>query len=140
MSFLFTQISKNHCQKSYNGFWGFLVISTTSQVFLIYTFSTMKYPFDFFEICTDMDLVSLSFLNEKNITTSLLMMHLKYTVVHYTKLNSSFKNKPFLNYGSFDMLFRFFSISYLRLRFLIWCSILQNISMSNHLVILRCDT
>ena len=68
----------------------------------------MKYPFDFFEICTDIDLVSLSFLNERNITTSLLMMRLKYTAVHYTNLNSSFKNKPFLNYGSFDMLFRCF--------------------------------
>ena len=40
--FPFTQISKDYCQKSYNGFWGFLVISTTSQIFLIYTFLKMK--------------------------------------------------------------------------------------------------
>ena len=41
-SFPFTQISNDYCQKSYSGFWGFLVISTTSQIFLIYTFLTMK--------------------------------------------------------------------------------------------------
>ena len=38
----FTQISNDYIQKSYNGFWGFLVISATSQIFLIYTFLTMK--------------------------------------------------------------------------------------------------
>ena len=36
----------------------------------------------FFEICTEMHFVSLFFLNERNITTSLLMIHLKCTVVH----------------------------------------------------------
>ena len=41
----------------------------------------------------------LFFLNERNITTSLLMKNLKCTVVHYTNLNWSSKNKPFLNYG-----------------------------------------
>ena len=63
---------------------------------------------NFFEISTDMHFVSLFFLNERNITTSLLMIHLKCTVVHYANLNSSSKNKPFLNYGSLNMLFRFF--------------------------------
>ena len=63
---------------------------------------------NFFEICTDMHFVSLFFLNERNITTSLLMIHLKCTVVHYANLNSSSKNKAFLNYGSLNMLFRFF--------------------------------
>ena len=67
----------------------------------------------FFEICTDMHFVSLFFRNKSNITTSLLMIHLKYTVVHYADLNSSSRNQPFLNYGSLNMLFRFFSISYL---------------------------
>ena len=42
LRFPFTQISNDYCQKSYNGFWGFLVISSTSQIFLIYTFVTMK--------------------------------------------------------------------------------------------------
>ena len=42
LHFPFTQISKDYCQKSYNGFWGLLVISTTSEIFLIYKFLKMK--------------------------------------------------------------------------------------------------
>ena len=38
----FFQISNGYCQKYYNEFRGFLVISTKSQVFLIYTFLKMK--------------------------------------------------------------------------------------------------
>ena len=63
-----------------------------------------------FSICTVMHFGSLFFLNERNMTTSLLMIHLKCTVVHYTNLNWSSKNKPFLNYGSLNMLFCFFRI------------------------------
>ena len=48
------------------------------------------------------------FHNERNITASLLVIHLKCTVAHYANLNSSSKNKPFLNYGSLNMLFRVF--------------------------------
>ena len=55
-----------------------------------------------------MHFVSLFFLNERNITTSLLMIHLKCAVVHYANLNSSSINKPFLNYEPLNMLFRFF--------------------------------
>ena len=65
----------------------------------------------FFEICTDMHIVSLFFLNKRNITTSFLMMHLKCTVVNYANLNSSSINKPFLNMlfnRPSNMLFRFF--------------------------------
>ena len=61
-----------------------------------------------FEICTEMHFVSLFFLKERNITTSLLMIHLKCAVVHYANLNSSSRNKSFLNYGPLNMLFRFF--------------------------------
>ena len=39
----------------------------------------------FFEISIEMQFVSY----ERNIATPLLMIHLKYTVVHYTNLNSS---------------------------------------------------
>ena len=67
----------------------------------------------FFEICTDMHFVSLFFLNERNITTSLLMIHLKCTVVHYANLNSSSINKPFLNYGLLNILFRLFFLYFL---------------------------
>ena len=65
----------------------------------------------FFEICTDMHIVSLFFLNKRNITTSFLMIHLKCTVVNYANLNSSSINKPFLNMlfnRPSNMLFRFF--------------------------------
>ena len=77
-------------------------------MFLINTFLTMKrrlFNF-FFWNWTDMNFVSLFFLNERNISTPLLMLHLKCTVMHYA--NSSSKDKPFLSYGSFNMLFRFF--------------------------------
>ena len=59
----------------------------------------------FARICT---LFLYFFQNESNIATSLLMIHLKCTVVHYADLNSSTKNKPFLNYGSLNTLFCFF--------------------------------
>ena len=59
----------------------------------------------FFENCMKMHSVSLFFLNERNISTCLLMLHLKRTIVHYANLNSSSINKPFLNYGPLNMLF-----------------------------------
>ena len=60
-----------------------------------------------------MHFVSSFFLNEWNITTSLLMIHLKCTVAHYSNLNSSSINKPFLNYGPLNMLFRFFDFLFM---------------------------
>ena len=70
---------------------------------------------NFFEICTEMHFVSLFFLNERNITTSLLMTHLKCTVVHYSDLNSSSINKkPFLNYGPLNMLFIYLLIYFFK--------------------------
>ena len=101
---------KRLCEKSCNGFSGLLVIATTSQIFLIYRFVTMKrrhsiFFLKFSRICI---LFLYFFQNERNITTSLLVIHLRCTVVHYANLNSISKNKPFLNYGSLNMLFRFF--------------------------------
>ena len=61
-----------------------------------------------FEVRTEMDFVSLFSLNERNTATSLLMVNLKCTVVHFGSLNSSSINKPFLNYGPSNMLFPFF--------------------------------
>ena len=55
-----------------------------------------------------MRFISLFLLNERNITTSLLMIHLKCTVVYYANLNSSFINKPYLNYVLSNMLPCFF--------------------------------
>ena len=61
-----------------------------------------------FEICTKMHFVSLFFLKERNIKTSILVIHLKYAVLHYANLNSSSINKALLNYGLLNILFRFF--------------------------------
>ena len=64
-------------------------------------FNMFRYKFfktkalKFFEICTGMRFGSIFFLNERNITTTVLMIHLKWTVVHYTNLNSSSINKLF---------------------------------------------
>ena len=56
----------------------------------------------------EMYFVSLFVLNERNITTLLLMIHWKCTLVHYANLNSSSIKKSFLNYGSLNKLFHIF--------------------------------
>ena len=61
----------------------------------------------FFEISTELHFVSLFFLNERNLTTSLLMLHLKFTVVDYANLKSGSINKASI-YGPLNMLFHFF--------------------------------
>ena len=62
----------------------------------------------FYEICTGMRFVSIFFLTERDITTSLLIMHLKCTVVRYANLNSISIKKPFLSFfASFNFLFMF---------------------------------
>ena len=61
----------------------------------------------FFDICMDMHFILFSLI-ARNITTSLLMMHLKCAVVHCANLNSSSKNKLFWNCGFVNMLYRFF--------------------------------
>ena len=65
----------------------------------------------FFEISTEMHFVFSFFVIERNITTSLLMIESKCAVVNYANLNS----RPIIRsiYGPLNMLFRFFSISYL---------------------------
>ena len=82
----------------HNGFRVFLWSSITSQIFLIYILLTIKQrPFQKkFEICLEIHFVSWFFLNETNIKTSFLMIHLKCTVVHHTNLNSRSINKPYL--------------------------------------------
>ena len=64
-----------------------------------------------FEISAEMHFVSLFFLHERNIATSLLIIHLKCTFVHYANLNSSSMNKPYLR--TVEYVISFFSISYL---------------------------
>ena len=93
-------------------------------------------------------------LNERNITTSLSIIH---SVVHHVKVGSSSIDKPFVNHGPSNMLFHFFRcliyvyfdeafvknvmkkrtfFKYIFPKFFSRCSILQNIRISN-LVILK---
>ena len=90
--------------------------STTSNIFDLRIFNKeTAVLLNYFEICTVMHFVSLFFLNERNITTALLMTHLKCTVVHYSDLNSSSINKkPFLNYGPLNMLFIYLLIYFFK--------------------------
>ena len=109
LTFPFTQISNDCCQKSYNGLWGCLAIPTVLQIFLIYSFLKMKRPFSFlFFNLHGYAFWFFIFLNERNMATFLLMIYLQWTVVHYTNLNQSCKIKPFLNYRSLNTLFCFF--------------------------------
>ena len=109
----------------------------------------------------EMHFVSLFFLNERTITTSLLRIHLKCTFVHYVNLNSSFINKPYFRAveyaisGFFFFLFFFFDFLFIFIltRLLtktLWenyhflmqiskihfkISILQNIRVSNRVIL-----
>ena len=48
------------------------------------------------------------FLDERNITTSLLMAYLNFSVAHYANLSYKSIYKPFLNYKPLNMPFRLF--------------------------------
>ena len=61
-----------------------------------------------FEISTEMYFVSILFVDERNITTSLLMIHLKCAVVHYVNLNSSSTNNLYLRTVEYVISFSFF--------------------------------
>ena len=60
-----------------------------TNIFDLYIFDNATAFLNFFEIFIEMRFVSLFFLNERNITTSRLMIHVKCTIVHYANLNSS---------------------------------------------------
>ena len=61
----------------------------------------------FFGISTAMQFVSLFFLNEGNITISLLITYLKCTVVNYANKNSSSLNKHYLRAVEYTISFFF---------------------------------
>ena len=71
-----------------------------------------------------MHFISLFFLNERNIATSLLMIPLKCTAVDYANLNSSSLNKPYLRTGEYAI--SFFSISYIYLTRFLSKTLLKN--------------
>ena len=109
-------IVKNFMEKVipfYNGFWGFLWSSTTlTKIFDLHNFDNeTTTSLNFFEISNEMYFVSLFFLNEINVATSLLIIHLKCTFVNYANLNLSPINKPYLQTNEYAI--SFFSISYL---------------------------
>ena len=60
-----------------------------------------------FEISTEMHFVSLVFLNEKYITASLFMIHLKCVVAHYANFNSTSINKSYLRAVKYTISFFF---------------------------------
>ena len=74
-----------------------------------------------------MQFVSLFFLNEKNTTTFLVLMHLKCTVVHYSNLNSSSGNKPLFKLRAVE-----YAISFFFFRFLIYVSFNEAFAKKNY--------
>ena len=77
-----------------------------------------------------MHFVSLFFINERNIATSLLMIHLKCIIVYYANLNWSSINKPYLRTVEYAILF--FSISCLYLKtFEFWKHFIEKLSFFN---------
>ena len=65
-----------------------------------------------FEISTEMHFVSSFFLNEKYITASLFMIHLKCVVAHYANFNSTSINKSYLRAVKYAISF-FFNFLYM---------------------------
>ena len=64
-----------------------LIENVVLNIFDLHTFDNETTVFfKFFEISMEMHFVSSFFLNERNITTSLLMIHLKCTVVNYATI------------------------------------------------------
>ena len=71
--------------KCYSLIFAFFIVFFKLHIFLICKFLTMtRRPFyKVLKFARTMHFFSLFFLNKRNITTSLLMLHLKCTVVHY---------------------------------------------------------
>ena len=66
-------------------------------IFDLYTFDNETMALlKIFETSKEINFLSLFFLNERNITSSLLTMHLKCVVLHCANLNSSSINKVYL--------------------------------------------
>ena len=121
MFFPFFQISNDYCQKSYaktiffgnalRGFWW--SFNSVTNIFDLNIFDNETTALlKLFEICAEMHLF-LYFFYIKEIfqpQTSLLMIHLKCTAVHYVNLNSSSINKPYLRTVEYAISFLSISI------------------------------
>ena len=100
---------------------------------------------NFLEVFAEIHFVSLFFLNERNVTNSLEMIHLRCTVVHYANLNSSPINKPYLWAVVYAILAFSISIIFILTKFLskaLWNNyhFLIQISKIYFYRILRCQT
>ena len=84
------------------------------QRYLWFTYNETTALLTFSENSMEIHFVSLFFVNERNITTSLLMISLKLTVVHYANVSSSSINKSYLRAVEYGISFLFvFFISFL---------------------------
>ena len=95
----------------HNGFLRFLWSSYVTSIFYLQIFDNERQAVSkVFEICTEIYFFSLFFLNERNIITLLLMIHLKCTVVHYAKAKNIKQNwkKPLLFRSEIGILKIFF--------------------------------
>ena len=85
LPFPFTKISKDSCQKSYNGIWAFLVICTNAtNISDLHIFENETAALLFFFFFFNLHGYAFRvFLNERNMTISLLMIHLQCTCALY---------------------------------------------------------
>ena len=94
-----------------------------------------------FETSREINFLYLFFLNERNITSPLLMTHLKCVVFHCDNLNSSSINKVYLRAIEFAISIssRFFIYVFFNANFQNWLQdavcILLNIRMSNFVIL-----
>ena len=102
------QIANDYCQKSYGKISSFIIdFEGSYEVLLRHEYFLSKYFWQWnngtFEKFWNFhgNAICLFFLNERNIGTSLLMIHLKCTVAHYTNLNSSSINKHYLRVAEY---------------------------------------
>ena len=131
MPFLLIQISNTYCQKSYYGFWGFLVISSTSEIFLIYTFLTVeRRPFSFF---VEFAQIYILFLYWKKHCNLFFDDTLKIYCWALCYLDSNFKKQALLKLRVVEYSISLFLISHLCLFQWIFCQ--RNLWNNYHFLI-----
>ena len=105
-NFYFFQISNGYCQKSYRNPSFFMNFEGSNEVLLRHKYFWSTYfwqwndsPFKIFWNFYGNAFVSLFFLNGRNILSTLLMIHLKCTVVYYSNLIWNSINKWAVEYA-----------------------------------------
>ena len=113
LTFSFIQLSNGYCQKCYDK--TTLVDFQNSYKFsprhkFLWSTRFWQWNNDAFKFFWNLHgdaLCFFSFCKWKKYYNLILMIHLKHAIVHYTNFTSSSIIKPFLNYGSSNMLFYF---------------------------------